>query len=143
MSTKTPRTWVRRPWAREARNVVKAVADLTEVKSQDIETTNRHHRIAHARSMAWQVLRFMGRSLPEIGALSGGFDHSSVFSGLKKLSAEDKEAAAKIAADLGANDTVAARLEIQRRERLFQGNVALWHAMCAADIAAQKLGSMT
>ena len=68
------------------REILAAVATHFEVPTEDLEGKRRDARTASARQIAMYLLRNDGReTLPEIGRLLGGRDHSTVLHGCKKV----------------------------------------------------------
>ncbi len=68
------------------REILAAVATHFEVPTEDLEGKRRDARTASARQIAMYLLRNDGReTLPEIGRLLGGRDHSTVLHGCKKI----------------------------------------------------------
>ncbi|MEZ4640817.1 MAG: helix-turn-helix domain-containing protein [Caldilineaceae bacterium] len=83
----------RRP--REASSVVALVADYFRLTVDDLTGRTRTKEVAYARQVAMYLLREEnGLSLPAIGGLLGGRDHSTVRYGVEKVEtdlAEDDE----------------------------------------------------
>jgi chromosomal replication initiator protein len=66
--------------------IIKMVAERFEVKVSDIKSKKRTKTIVLPRQVAMYLIRKVTTlSLPEIGELFGGMDHSSVHHGIKKV----------------------------------------------------------
>ena len=71
--------------------VLELVASQQGVSVQDLIGQNRSAKVALPRQMAMYILReFNEISLPQIGELLGGRDHTTVMHGIKKVSENDK-----------------------------------------------------
>ena len=67
--------------------IQRAVAEYFDLRIADLKTRKRHRMFSYPRHMAMYLMRDMTRlSLPEIGELFGGRDHSSVLYALNKTS---------------------------------------------------------
>jgi chromosomal replication initiator protein len=68
-----------------ARNIAVAVAKIHGVRFVDLISNRRHKHLCHARQHAmWEIRRRTKLSLPQIGQLLGGRDHTTVLHGLKQ-----------------------------------------------------------
>ncbi|BAT70812.1 chromosomal replication initiator protein [Thermosulfidibacter takaii ABI70S6] len=66
--------------------IIKMVAERFEIKISDIKSKKRTKNIVLPRQIAMYLIRKVTTlSLPEIGELFGGMDHSSVHHGIKKV----------------------------------------------------------
>jgi chromosomal replication initiator protein len=71
--------------------VLELVASQQGVSVQDLIGQNRSAKVALPRQMAMYILReFNEISLPQIGELLGGRDHTTVMHGIKKVSEDEK-----------------------------------------------------
>jgi len=71
--------------------VLELVASRQGVSVQDLIGQNRSAKVALPRQMAMYILReFNEISLPQIGELLGGRDHTTVMHGIKKVSENEK-----------------------------------------------------
>lgn len=94
----------RRP--REASSVVEMVADHFRLSMDDMTGRSRTKEVAYARQIAMYLLREEnGLSLPAIGQLLGGRDHSTVRYGVEKVES-----------DLGQDDELRRHLQILREK---------------------------
>lgn len=67
--------------------IQRAVAECFDLRIADLKTRRRHRMFSYPRHMAMYLMRDLTRlSLPEIGELFGGRDHSSVLYALNKTS---------------------------------------------------------
>lgn len=70
-------------------NIQKTVADYFKIKVADMYSKKRPAHIARPRQMAMYLAKELTqKSLPEIGELFGGRDHTTVLHAVRKLSAE-------------------------------------------------------
>lgn len=69
--------------------VIREVAKAFNVKVSDLKSKRRFKQIALPRQVAMFILRnYMGLSLPEIGNIFGGKDHTTVLHSVKKIEVE-------------------------------------------------------
>lgn len=133
-----------RKWHVDFADVLAAVSKATRVSPKRIQSTERYHKVARARWIGWLIIRQSGYSFPEIGRMTGGFDHATVIHGLRNIDPRGVKTASAILgreiklAEPVEVDHTAPRLplmkEQQRREELFRENVAKWRELCAEDI---------
>jgi len=70
-------------------NIQKTVADFYKIKVADMYSKKRPASIAHPRQVAMYLAKEMTKkSLPEIGELFGGRDHTTVLHAVRKVSAD-------------------------------------------------------
>ena len=70
-------------------NIQKTVADFYKIKVADMYSKKRPASIARPRQIAMYLAKEMTqKSLPEIGELFGGRDHTTVLHGVRKIAAE-------------------------------------------------------
>ncbi len=70
-------------------NIQKTVADFYKIKVADMYSKKRPASIARPRQIAMYIAKEMTqKSLPEIGELFGGRDHTTVLHAVRKISAE-------------------------------------------------------
>ena len=70
-------------------NIQKTVADFYKIKVADMHSKKRPASIARPRQIAMYLAKEMTqKSLPEIGELFGGRDHTTILHGVRKISAE-------------------------------------------------------
>jgi len=70
-------------------NIQKTVADFYKIKVADMYSKKRPASIAHPRQVAMYLSKELTKkSLPEIGELFGGRDHTTVLHAVRKVSAE-------------------------------------------------------
>jgi chromosomal replication initiator protein len=70
-------------------NIQKTVADFYKIKVADMYSKKRPASIARPRQIAMYIAKDMTRkSLPEIGELFGGRDHTTVLHAVRKIAAE-------------------------------------------------------
>ncbi len=70
-------------------NIQKTVADFYKIKIADMYSKKRPASIARPRQIAMYLAKEMTqKSLPEIGELFGGRDHTTVLHGVRKIAAE-------------------------------------------------------
>ena len=70
-------------------NIQKTVADFYKIKIADMHSKKRPASIARPRQIAMYLAKEMTqKSLPEIGELFGGRDHTTILHGVRKISAE-------------------------------------------------------
>jgi len=70
-------------------NIQKTVADFYKIKVADMYSKKRPASIARPRQIAMYVAKEMTqKSLPEIGDLFGGRDHTTVLHAVRKIAAE-------------------------------------------------------
>ena len=70
-------------------NIQKTVADFDKIKVADMYSKKRPASIARPRQIAMYIAKEMTqKSLPEIGELFGGRDHTTVLHAVRKISAE-------------------------------------------------------
>ena len=70
-------------------NIQKTVADYYKIKVADMYSKKRPNSIARPRQIAMYLAKEMTqKSLPEIGELFGGRDHTTVLHAVRKISAE-------------------------------------------------------
>ncbi len=74
---------------RTAADVIDACADVCDVTHGEIVGTMRLKEIVRARNLAAAVLRARGNSLPKVGALLGGRDHSTVVNAIDRFFVRD------------------------------------------------------
>ena len=87
-------------------NIQKTVADFYKIKVADMYSKKRPASIARPRQIAMYLAKDMTKkSLPEIGELFGGRDHTTVLHAVRKITAErtDQPRAEPAAARAGAN----------------------------------------
>lgn len=73
-------------------NIQKTVADYYKIKVADMYSKKRPASIARPRQIAMYLAKEMTRkSLPEIGALFGGRDHTTVMHAVRKIAAERQQ----------------------------------------------------
>ena len=67
--------------------VLQAVVDLYQVKLEDLKGSSRRREISLARQVAMYLLRqHTDLSLPKVGEILGGKDHTTVMYGCEKIS---------------------------------------------------------
>ena len=67
-------------------NIQKAVADYFKIKVADMYSKRRPANIAHPRQIAMYLAKELTqKSLPEIGDLFGGRDHTTVLHAVRKI----------------------------------------------------------
>ena len=70
-------------------NIQKTVADFYKIKVADMYSKKRPASIAHPRQVAMYLAKEMTKkSLPEIGELFGGRDHTTVLHAVRKVAAD-------------------------------------------------------
>ena len=75
-------------------NIQKTVADFYKIKVADMYSQRRPNNIARPRQIAMYLAKEMTqKSLPEIGELFGGRDHTTVLHAVRKISAERQQMA--------------------------------------------------
>lgn len=75
-------------------NIQKTVADFYKIKVADMYSQRRPNNIARPRQIAMYLAKEMTqKSLPEIGELFGGRDHTTVLHAVRKISAERQQLA--------------------------------------------------
>jgi hypothetical protein len=105
------------------RLIAETVCTSYDVKLLDLYSARRDRQIILPRHMSWALARRLTRrSLPEIGRLMGGRDHTTVFAGIRKIE-QAMETDAEIAANfqtltnaltlLGEASDKSARLSVQ------------------------------
>ena len=73
-------------------NIQKTVADYYKIKTADMYSKRRPVSIARPRQIAMYLAKELTqKSLPEIGELFGGRDHTTVLHAVRKISAERKK----------------------------------------------------
>jgi chromosomal replication initiator protein len=73
-------------------NIQKTVADYYKIKVADMYSKKRPASIARPRQIAMYLAKEMTqKSLPEIGELFGGRDHTTVLHAVRKISAERQQ----------------------------------------------------
>ncbi len=73
-------------------NIQKTVADYCKIKIADMYSKKRPANIARARQIAMYLAKELTqKSLPEIGELFGGRDHTTVLHAVRKISAERQQ----------------------------------------------------
>ena len=83
-------------------NIQKTVADFSNIKVADMYSKKRPANIARPRQIAMYLAKELTqKSLPEIGELFGGRDHTTVLHGVRRIEALRGEDA-QIADDLAA-----------------------------------------
>lgn len=71
---------------KNAQEILNAVMYATSVAPHDLHSSRRRWTYAEARQLAYWFLRHFTRlSLPEIGQVVGGRDHSTVLHGIRKV----------------------------------------------------------
>jgi chromosomal replication initiator protein len=71
--------------------ILEAVADSEGIKVEDLIGQNRSAKIATPRQLAMYILRQYNEiSLPQIGELLGGRDHTTVMYATKKVNEDEK-----------------------------------------------------
>lgn len=72
------------PARSNSKRIIAQVADRHGLTVAELMGTTRVRLIAHARQEAmWRISRELGRSLPEIGRMMGGRDHTTVLHGIR------------------------------------------------------------
>ena len=75
-------------------NIQKTVADFYKIKVADMYSQRRPNNIARPRQIAMYLAKEMTqKSLPEIGELFGGRDHTTVLHAVRKIGAERQQQA--------------------------------------------------
>ena len=75
-------------------NIQKTVADFYKIKVADMYSKKRPNNIARPRQIAMYLAKEMTqKSLPEIGELFGGRDHTTVLHAVRKITAERQQLA--------------------------------------------------
>lgn len=70
----------------DPQRILEEVAEYYEVTVEELQSASRHRRVAHPRQMAMYLLREETEfSLPQIGALLGGRDHTTVLYGYERI----------------------------------------------------------
>ena len=70
-------------------NIQKTVADFYKIKVADMYSKKRPASIAHPRQVAMYLAKEMTKkSLPEIGELFGGRDHTTVLHAVRKVAGD-------------------------------------------------------
>ena len=73
-------------------NIQKTVADFYKIKVADMYSQRRPNNIARPRQIAMYLAKEMTqKSLPEIGELFGGRDHTTVLHAVRKITAERQQ----------------------------------------------------
>ena len=73
-------------------NIQKTVADYYKIKVADMYSKKRPASIARPRQIAMYLAKELTqKSLPEIGELFGGRDHTTVLHAVRKISAERQQ----------------------------------------------------
>ena len=73
-------------------NIQKTVADYYKIKTADMYSKKRPASIAHPRQIAMYLAKELTRkSLPEIGELFGGRDHTTVLHAVRKIGGERQQ----------------------------------------------------
>ena len=73
-------------------NIQKTVADYYKIKVADMYSKKRPASIARPRQIAMYLAKELTqKSLPEIGELFGGRDHTTVLHAVRKMSAERQQ----------------------------------------------------
>jgi len=73
------------------KKILEAVAESEGVKVEDLIGQNRSAKIALPRQFAMYILREYNEiSLPQVGELLGGRDHTTVMYATKKINEDDK-----------------------------------------------------
>jgi len=92
--------------------VLEVVANAFNLSEEELLSRNRSRRIALPRQIAMYLLReFANESLPQIGKVLGGRDHTTVLYGCEKI------------ADMIETDEMIRRQVLQIREKLFNHQV--------------------
>lgn len=127
-----------RRWVPALTALRREICVLTGVDADRLQTTLRHAPLTDARRLAWQVIRLQGYTLPEIGRMTGGFDHSTVIAALRKVTQDEREVAEELRqfCPRASEDPEKVRTEKARREALFRANVRRWRELCAEDKGA-------
>lgn len=69
------------------RKIVELVADYYKISIDDLLSLRRHKEVIIPRQVAMYLARFCTtKTLPEIGRAMGGKDHTTVLSGVRKIS---------------------------------------------------------
>ena len=70
-------------------NIQKTVADFYKIKVADMHSKKRPANIARPRQIAMYLAKELTqKSLPEIGEMFGGRDHTTVLHAVRKITAE-------------------------------------------------------
>ena len=69
-------------------NIQKTVADFYNIKVADMYSKKRPANIARPRQIAMYLAKATQKSLPEIGELFGGRDHTTVLHAVRKIADE-------------------------------------------------------
>ncbi|MCR4666302.1 MAG: hypothetical protein K5657_03300 [Desulfovibrio sp.] len=70
----------------DSSDVVKCVAELTELEPDEILGSSRQYKLVLARQLAMYLCRtLLGLSYPEVGRFFGGKDHSTVIHAIRKI----------------------------------------------------------
>lgn len=96
-----PPTRLLRPSAVTVRHVIRAAADHFRIKEMEVISARRSAPIVRCRHVAYHVARNLTpRSLPEIGSMFAGRDHSTIVHGLTKIDNLIKSGDAETNADI-------------------------------------------
>jgi hypothetical protein len=84
------------PNSRKAVDIIRAVLAVTHVSHNDFTSSRRARNITEARQLAYYFMRHFTRlSLPQIGQLVGGKDHSTVLYGIRLVERDSKRFGAR------------------------------------------------
>lgn len=75
-------------WANIGNAIVRLIADHCRVSMQELRSARRDRDLSHGRQIGYYLCkRYSRQSLPQIGRLFGGRDHTTIMHGLKVISA--------------------------------------------------------
>jgi chromosomal replication initiation ATPase DnaA len=79
-------------------DIIRAVLNATQVRRNDLMSPRRTRNIAEARQLAYFFMHhFTSLSLPQIGRMVGGKDHSTVMHGIRRVTMEPEVFGARTA----------------------------------------------
>ncbi len=79
-------------------DIISAALKVTQVRRNEFMSHRRSRHIAEARQLAYYFMhRFTRLSLPHIGKLAGGRDHSTVTHGIRRVTTEPEVFGARVA----------------------------------------------
>jgi chromosomal replication initiation ATPase DnaA len=83
--------------SRSSQEILKAVVQATNVPMHDLNSHRRQWTCVEARQLAfWFMRHFTNMSLPQIGQVVGGRDHTTIMHGIHKVNMQRKRFANRI-----------------------------------------------
>lgn len=138
--------YLTRKWDPDIADVLADVVSATKVSAKRLQSSERTPYVARARWVAWFILRQRRMTYPEIGRMTGGFDHSTVIHGIKQAQKSHRKLISRILGTPGVPETpkIIERMErppaftseMMRREALFSEHIRKWRELCAEDLRA-------